>query len=157
MVELKIVSKAKREVIVKDLVFNPSPIPSIKFQFSKKVLPSSNSIHFIIKSFKLFFSQPFCSPSHSLISSSSTSSIKTHFGSKIIFQNHLSQSVRHCFCEVGLTSFSIFNSPFLQISHSILLHGYYDFNSILFDDYCRFVFDPGGPFNLVDVSLSQPS
>jgi len=157
VVELKIVSKAKRELIVKDLVFNPSPIPSIKFQFSKRVLPSFNSIHFIIKSFKLFFSQPFCFPSHSLISSSSTSCVKTHFDSKILFQNHLSQSVRHCFCEVGLTSFSIFNSLFSQISHSILLHGHYDFNSILFDNYYRFVFYPGGPFNIVVVSLSQPS
>ena len=33
VVELKIISKVKRELIVKDLVFNPSLIPSIKFQF----------------------------------------------------------------------------------------------------------------------------
>jgi len=38
-----------------------------------------------------------------------------------------------------------------------MLHSHYDFHVILFDDCCRFVFDPGGPFNLVVVSLSQPS
>jgi len=154
MVELKIISKAKRELIVKDLVINLSPIPSIKFQFSKGVLPSLNSIHFIIKSFKLFFSPIFCSPSHSLISSSSTSCANTHFDSKILFKYHLSQSASHCFSEVGLIpSFSKFISPFSHIPQSILLHGYYDFNSILFDDYCRFVFDPGGILTFVVVGL----
>jgi len=141
VVELKIISKAKRELIVKDLVINPSPIPSIKFNFSKGVLPSLNSIAFVIKSFKLFFSQTFCSPSHSLISSSSISCAKTQFDSKIFFKYHLSQSVSHCFCEVGLIpTFSKFISPLSHIPQSIILHDHYDFNLILFDDYCRFVF-----------------
>ena len=147
MVELKIISNAKRELIVKDLVLNLSLIPYIRFQFSKEVLPSLNSIHFVIKSFILFLSQTFCSQSHSLISSSSTSCVKAHFNFKIIFKNHFSQSLRHCFFKVGLPSFSIFKSSFSQIFHSILLHGHYDFNLILFDDYCRFVFDPGGTLN----------
>ena len=158
MVELKIVSKAKGELIVKDLVFNPSPIHSIKFQFSKGVLPSFNSIHFFPKSFVLFASQTFCSPSHSLISSSSISCVKTHFDSKILFKNHLSQSVKHYFWDVGLIpSFSIFKSQFSHIPQSPILHGHYDFNTILFDDYCRFVFDHGGTINLAALSLSQPT
>jgi len=154
VVELKIVSKAKGELIVKDLVFNPSPIPSIMFQFSKGVLPSFNSIHFVIKSFVLFPYQNFCSQSHSFISSSSTSCVKTDFDSKILFTNHFSQSVTHSFYEVGLiSSFSIFKSPFSQIFHSILLLGHFDFTSILFDDYCRFVFDPGGLVTFITVGL----
>ena len=154
MVELNIISNAKRELIVKDLVFNLSLIPSIKFQFSKEVLTSLNSIHFVIKSFVLFSSQNFCSTSHFLISSSSTSCIPTHFDSKILFKNHLSQSVKHSFCELGLIpTFSKFISPFSHSPNSILLHGYYDFNSLLFDDYCRFVFDPSGTIILVVVGL----
>jgi len=152
VVELKIISKAKRELIVKDLVFNPSPIPSIKFQFLKGVFPSLNSFHFFIKSFILFPSQTFCSPSHSLISSSSKFCVKTHFDFITHFKFHLSQNVRHC--EVGwISPFSNFNSPFSHIVQSILLHGHYDFIIISFNDYCRFVFDPGGIFNLVAVGL----
>jgi len=102
----------------------------------------------------LLLSQTFCSQSYSLISSSSTSCVKTHFDSKILFKNHHGQSVKHSFCEVGLIPiFSKFISPFSHSPHSILVHGYYDFNSILFDDYCRFVFDPGGTIILVAVSL----
>jgi len=154
VVELKIVSKAKGKLIVKDLVFNPSPMPSIRFQFSKEVLPSLNSIHFVIKSFVLFLSQTFCSQSHSLISPSSTSCVPRHFDSKILFKNHLSQSLKHSFCEVGLIpSFSIFKSPFSHIPQSPVLHGHYDFNSILLDDYCRFVFDPSGLITFVIVGL----
>jgi len=52
-----------------------------------------------------------------------------------------------------ITSFAIFKGPFSQIFHPILLHGLYDFNSILFDDYCRLVFDHGGTIILVAVSL----
>ena len=37
------------------------------------------------------------------------------------------------------------------------MHGHYDFNVILFDDYCKFIFDPSGIFILVVVSLLQPS
>ena len=145
MEELKTISNAKRDLIVKDLVLNLLPIPSIRFQFSNEVLPSLNSIHFDIKSFVLFLSQPFCSQSHSLISSSSTSYVPTHFDSKIHFKNHLSQSVKHSFCEVGLIPFfSIFKSSFSHTSQSLILHGHYDFNTILFDDYCRYIFDPGG-------------
>jgi len=144
--------------MVRDLVFHPSPIPSIKSQFPKRVFPSLNSSHFVIKSFVLIPSQIFCSPSHSLILSFSTSCVKTHFDSKFLFKNYLSQSVRHYFCEVGwISSFPNFKSPFSHISQAIILHCHYDFNVILFDDYCRFVFDPGGPFNLVAVSLSPPS
>jgi len=154
VIELKSISKVKRELIVKDLVFNPSPIPSIKFQFSKGVLPSLNFIHFVIKSFKLFLSPTFCSPSHSLISSSSTFCANTHFDSKILFKYHLRQSVSHCFSEMGLIQpFSKFISPLSQIFHSTLLHGHYDFIIILFDDYCRFVFDPGGTLTFVVVGL----
>ena len=158
VVELKSILKAKRELIVRDLVINPSPIPSIKSQFLKGVLQSLNSFHIFIKSFVLFPSQIFCSPTHSLISSSSTCFSKTHFDINILFKNHPSQGVKHCFCEVGLIpSCSFFKSPFSQLSQSILLNGHYDFNSILFDDYCRFLFDPGGTINLVVVSLSQPT
>ena len=103
MVELKSNSNP-RELIVRDLVLNSSPSPSMKTQFSKGVLPSLNSSHFFIKSFVLFPSQTFCSPSHSLISSSSTYCAKTHFDFKILFKNNPSQSVRHSFCEVGLLS-----------------------------------------------------
>jgi len=57
---------------------------------------------------------------------------------------------------VGLIpSFSNFLSPFSHISQPNILHGPYDFYAILFDDYCRYVFDPGGTYNLVVVSLSQ--
>ena len=148
-------SKDKREFIVRDLVYHPSPIPSIKTQFPKGVLPSLNSTAFVIKSFKLFLSQTFCSP---FISSSSTSCVKTHFDFKIIFKNYLSQSVKHSFCEVSLIpSFSIFKSLFSHILQLHILHGHYDFNSILFDDYYRFVFYPSGTINLIVVSLSQSS
>jgi len=105
----------------------------------------------------LFLSQIFCSPTHSLISSSSTCFAKTHFDINILFKIHPSQGVKHYFFEVGLIpSFSIFKNPFSQLSQSIL-HGHYDFNSILFDDYSRFVFYPGGTINLVVMSLSQPT
>jgi len=130
VVELKSNSNP-RELIVRVLVFNPSPIPSMNTQFSNGVLPSLNSCHFFIKSFVLFPFQTFCSTSHSLISYFSISCAKTHFDSKILLKNHLSQSVRHSFCEVGLIQpFSIFKSPFSHIAQSILLHGHYDFNAI---------------------------
>ena len=158
MVELKSISKAKKELIVRDLVYHPSPIPSMRIKFPKGVLSSLNSSHFVIKSFVLFPSQTFCSPSHSLISYSSSYCTKIHFDFKTLFKNHLSQSVRHFFCEVGLLStFFHFISPFSQIPHSCMLHGLHDFNAILFYDYCRYVFDPGGTSNLVVVSLKQPS
>jgi len=152
VVELKCISKEQKEVCVRDLVINSSLIPYMKIRFSKGVFPPLNSTHFFIKSFVLFSSQNFCSPF--LISSSSTCFAKTHFAIKILFKNHFSQSVKHSFCEVGIIpSFSIFKGPFSQIFHPILLHGLYDFNSILFDDYCRFIFDPGGTIILVAVSL----
>jgi len=117
MVELKSMSKDKREFIVRDLVYHPSPIPSIKTQFPKGVLPSLNSSHFFIKSFVLFPSQTFCSPSHSHISSTSKCCAKTHFDFKILFKNHLSQSVRYSFCEMGLIpTFFNFISPFSHIA-----------------------------------------
>jgi len=154
VVELKCFSKQRTELCVKDLVINSSPIPYMKIPFSKGVFPSLTSTHFSIKAFVFFSFQKFCSPSHFFISYSSTCFAKTHFDIKILFKNHLSQSVKHFFCEVGLIpSFSIFKDPFSQIFHPILLHGLYDFNSILFDDYCRFVFDPGGTIILVAVSL----
>jgi len=154
VVELKCISKEQTELCVRDLVINSSPIPYMKIPFSKGVFPSLTSTHFSIKSFVLFSFQKFCSPSHFFISSSSTYFAKTHFDIKILFKNHLSQSVKHFFCEVGLIpSFSIFKGPFSQIFHPILLHGLYDFNSILFDDYCRFVLDPGGTIIFVAVSL----
>ncbi|XP_027912353.1 uncharacterized protein LOC114171679 [Vigna unguiculata] len=154
VVELKCISKERTELCVRDLVINSSPIPNMKIPFSKGVFPSLTSTHFSIKSFVLFSFQNFCSPSQFFISSSSTCFAKTHFDIKILFKNHLSQSVKHFFCEVGLIpSFSILKGPFSQIFHPILLHGLYDFNSILFDDYCRFVFDPGGTIILVAVSL----
>ena len=113
VVELQSISNEKRELIVRDLVFNPSPIPFIKSQFPKGIFPLLNSSHFFIKSFVLFSSQTFCSPSHSLILSSSKYCAKIHFDLKILFKNHPSQSVRHSFCEVGwITPFSNFNSPF---------------------------------------------
>ena len=149
MVEFKIILKAKREFIVKDLVFNPSPIPSIKFQLSKGVLPSLNSIHFIIKIFKLFSSQTFCSSFHFLISSFLTSCTNTHFDSKILFKNHLIQSVRYCFCEVGIIlAFSKFTSPLSHIFQSI--------NIILFDDYCILAFYPGRILNFGCCELYHP-
>jgi len=154
VVELKCISKEQKELCVRDLVINSSLILNMKIPFSKGVFPSLTSTHFFIKSFVLFSFQNFCSPSHFFISSSSTCFAKTHFDIKILFKNHLSQSVKHFFCEVGLIpSFSILKGPFLQIFHLILLHGLYDFNSILFDDYCRFTFDPGGTIILVAVSL----
>ena len=115
------------------------------------------TINFVLKSFRLFSSQTFCSLSHSLISSSSRSCVKTHFDSKILFKNHLSQSVKHSFCEVGLIpSFSIFKSPFSHISQSPIRHGHYAFNSILFDDNCRFVFYPGGTLTFMLWAFNKP-
>jgi len=154
VVELKCISKEQKELYVRDLVINSSPIPYMKIPFSKGVFPSLNSTHFFIKSFVFFSFQNFCSSSPFLISSSSICFAKTHFDIKILFKNYLSQSVKDSFCEMGLiTSFAIFKSPFSQIFHPILLLGLYDFNSILFDDYCIFVFDPGGTIILVAVSL----
>jgi len=154
VVELKSISNEKRELIVRDLVFNPSSIPSIKSQFPKGVFQSLYSSHFFIKTFVLFPSQTFCSPSHSLISSSSKYCAKIHFDSKILFENHLSQSVIQSYCEVGLIpTFSNFISLFSHILQTIILHGHYDFIIILFDDYCRFVFYPGRTINLVVVFL----
>jgi len=153
-VELKSISKDKREFVVRDLVYHLSLMPSIKTQFPEGVLPSLNSSHFFIKYFVLFLSKTFSSPSHSHILSSSKFCAKTHFDFKILLKNHLSQTVIHSFCEVGLIpNFSNFISPFSHIAQSILLHGHYDFIIILFDDYCRFMFYPGGTSNLVAVSL----
>jgi len=154
VVDLKSISNEKKDLIVRDLVYHPSPIPSMKTQFPKRVFPSLNSSHFFIKSFGLFPFQTFCFPSHSLISSSSTYSAKTNFDFQILFKTHLSQSVRHSFCEVGLLSTSSnFISPFSHITHSCILHGLSEFNEILFDNYCKYIFDPGGTSNLVAVSL----
>ena len=118
VIELKIISNAKRKLIVKDLVLKFSLVPSIQFQFSKEILTSLNSILFVSKSFVLLPSQTFCSQSLSLNSSSSASCVKTHFDSKILFKNHLSPSVQHSFCEVGLIpTFSKFISPFSHSPH----------------------------------------
>jgi len=142
--------------MVRDLVFHPSPIPSIKSQFQTKFFPCLNSYHFFIKSFVLFSSQKLCSPSHSLISSSSNFFATKHLDYKTLSKIHLSQSVIHC--EVGwISPYSIFKSPFSKKFQSILLHGHYEFNAILFDDYCRFFFYLGGFYNLVVVSLLQLS
>jgi len=144
VVELKS-NSTSREIIVRDLVCNPSPIPFMKTQVPKGVFPSLNSSQFFIKSLVLFPFQTFCSLSHSLISSSSKYSAKIHFDFKILFKNYPSQSVKHSFCEVGLIpTFSKSISPLSHILQSIILHGLHDFNPILFDDYCRYVFDPGG-------------
>jgi len=117
----------------------------MKTQVPKGVFPSLNSSQFFIKSLVLFPFQTFCSLSHSLISSSSKYSAKIHFDFKILFKNYPSQSVKHSFCEVGLIpTFSKSISPLSHILQSIILHGLHDFNPILFDDYCRYVFDPGG-------------
>jgi len=37
-----------------------------------------------------------------------------------------------------------------------MLHGFKDFNIILFDDYCKYVFAPSGTINLVVVSFTNP-
>ena len=120
---------------------------SILHQFPKGVLPSLNSSYFFIKSFFLFPSQTFCSPSHSLISYFSTYCAKTPFDFKTLFKNHLIQSARHFFCEVGhISHFHKFQRPCSNILSPYLMHGLYDFIVILFDDYCKYVFDPGGTF-----------
>jgi len=67
VVELKSISKAKRKLIVRDLVYHISPIPSMKIQFPKGVILTLNSSYFVIKFF-LFPSLIFCSLSHSIIS-----------------------------------------------------------------------------------------
>jgi len=58
VVELKS-NSTLRELIVRDLVCNPSPIPFMKTQVPKGVFPSLNSSHFFIKSLVLFPSQIF--------------------------------------------------------------------------------------------------
>jgi len=124
VVELKSNSNP-RELIVRDLVFNPSPIPSMKTKFPKGVLPSLNSSYFFIKSFVLFPSQTFISPSYSLISYSSTYCAKTHFDFKTLIKNHLSQSARHFFCKVGhISHFHKCKSPSSHILSPYLLHGH---------------------------------
>jgi len=107
-------------------VFNPSPLPSVKTQFPKAIIPSLNSSSFSTKYFVLFSSQLFYNPSHSSISHSSTSCAATHFDFKNPFKTPLSQSVRH----------SNFKSPFSYIAYSNILYGLNNLNAILFDDYC---------------------
>ena len=154
VVELKSISKEKKELSVRDLVINPSPIPYMKIPFPKGVLPSLNSSHSFIKSY-LFPSQTFCSPSLSLISSSSTYCTKIHFDFKIVFKNHLSQNAKHSLCAMGwISPISTFNNTFSHIFQEILLYSHYDFNAILFDDYYKYVFDPDGLLNLVAVSFT---
>ena len=144
VVELKS-NSTSRELIVRDLVCNPSLIPFMKTQVSKGIFPSLNFSHFFIKSFVLFPSQTLCSLSHSLISSSSKYSAQIHFDFKILFKNHPSQSEKHYFCEVGLIpTFSKFISPLSHIPQSIVSHGLHDFNPILFHECCIYVFHPGG-------------
>jgi len=144
VVELKNISKDKWEL--RDLVYNPSPLPSMKTQFSKGVLPSLNSSHFFIKSFVLFPSQIFCSPSHLLVSYSSPSCAKTHFDFKTLFKYHLSQCVRHSSCEMGLLlTFSTFICPFSHSAHSNILNGLNNFNAILLmttADMCLILVEP---------------
>jgi len=157
VVELKS-NSSSRELIIRDLVFNPSPIPSMKPQVPKGVLPSLHSSYFFIKSFVLFPSHTFCSPSHSLISYSSNYYAKIHFDFKTLFKHHLSQSARHSLYAMGwISPFTFFISPFSHITHSCILHGLSKFKPILFDNYCRYIFDPGGTSNLVAMSLKQPS
>ena len=135
MIEFKRNSEAQREIVVREVVFNPSTLFFMKTQFPKGVIPSLNSSSFSINSFILFPSQTFCNPSHSIILHSSTYFVTTH----------LCQSVRHFSCEVGhISHFHKFKGPSSYLSYQYILHGLYDFNEIMFDDYCRYIFYPGG-------------
>jgi len=61
VVEFKRNALVQREIVVKEVVFHPSTLPSMNTQFPKGVIPSVNSSSFSIISFVLFSSQPFYS------------------------------------------------------------------------------------------------
>ena len=143
--------------MVREVVFHPSTLLSMKTQFPKGVIPYLNSSSFSMNSFVLFPSQTFCNPSHSIILHSSTDFATTHFDIKILFKTHLCQSVRHSSCEVGhISHFHKFKGPSPHLTYQYILHGLYDFIEIMFDDYCRYIFDPSGTQLQLLWALKKP-
>jgi len=106
--------------MIREVVFHPSTLPSMKTRFPKGEIPSLNSSSFSIPSFFLFPSQQFFHPSPSIILHSSTYFANTHFDFKIIFKTRSSQSVRHSFCEAGqISQFSNLKAHFHTFSINI--------------------------------------
>lgn len=96
-------------------------------------------------------------PNSSIISNFTMDFPKTHFDLMLPFRYPLNQSVNHYFCEVGLVqnSFKI-KRPSSRILRNYTLHGVQDFNEILFDHYCRYIFDPKDNKAFNAISHKEP-
>ena len=111
--------------------------PCIDF---KGVISSFNSSLFVINVFpKIAF------PPSPIISYSSKELQKSIFDLELPFRSQLSQRENQYFCEMGLIE-NVFKhkSPSSCIFTKYTLYGIQNFNEILFDEYCRYIFDPGG-------------
>jgi len=116
----------------------------IKIKFLKAMIPSLHSTSSSINSFVLVLPKNVFPPLP-IISNSSKDFLKPTFDLELAFRFQLSQSENKKFCEVGCIShFSKLKSPSSPILRQYRLHGLYDFTKIMFDDYCRYIFYPGG-------------
>jgi len=144
--------KRKEEEIkrkeAKELLFRvieiQHPCIDLKIKLPKGPIPSLHSTSSSINSFVLVLLKNVFPPS-SIISNSSKDFPKPTFDLELPFRFQLSQSENQNFCKVGrISHFSKLKSPSSHLSYQYLLHGLYDFTKIMFDDYCRYIFDPGG-------------
>jgi len=110
----------------------------------KGVIPSFNSSLFVVNAFVLVLPK-ICFPPSPIISYSSKELQKLTFDLELPFRSQLSQRKNQYFCKMGLIE-NVFkhNSPSSCIFTKYTLHEIQNFNEILFDDYCRYIFDPGG-------------
>ena len=143
--------KDRKEYEEKEIVLREVKIPhstllckDIKIKLLKGVIPSLNFLSFSINYFVLVFPQNVF-PTSIIISNFLKDLPKPSSDLELPFRFELSQSENYNFCEVGrISHFSKFTSPSYNISPPYLLHGLYDSPKIMFDDYCRYSFDPGG-------------
>ena len=120
------------------------PCLNLKIKIPKGVIPSLHSTFSSINYFVLVLSKNVFPPSF-IISNSSKDFSKPNFDLDLPFRFQLSQSENHNFCEMGrISHFFKLKSPSAHIFYQYLLHGLYDFIEIMFDDCCRYDFDPGG-------------
>jgi len=140
--EVEIERKERKEIMLREVEISHSTLlcKEIKIKLLKGVILSLNFVSSSINSFVLVLSKNVFPPSFT-ISNSLKDFTKPNFDLELPFRFQLSQSENHNFCEMG-THFSKLKSP-SHIFCQYLLHGLYDFTEIMFDDCCRYVFDPG--------------
>jgi len=117
--------------------------PTVSY-INKGVIQFLNSPSFVINSFILVLPK-ILFPPPPIIPYSSKDLQKLTFDLELPFRLPLSQSENQYFCEMGFIE-NVFKhkSPSSCIFTKYTLHGIQNFNEIIFDDYCRYIFDPRG-------------